>query len=116
MYDVFFPFGRGMGALFPLAVYLFTAYCLYRIAERYKMEYSWFAFIPILNFVLMLQIVKKPVWWIILLIIPIVNIVIAIMVTYYFVKKLGKSGWWVILLMIPFVNIIAWGMLAFEEK
>jgi hypothetical protein len=52
---------------------------------------GWGAIIPIYNAVLLLEIAGKPIWWIILFFIPIVNFVIAIIVSIEVAKKFGKG-------------------------
>src|SRR5262245_61036676 len=39
---------------------------------------GWAALVPIYNLIVLLEIVDKPVWWIILLLIPCVNIIVSI--------------------------------------
>jgi hypothetical protein len=85
------------------------------IANKTNTPNSWFAWIPILNLVLILQIAKKPVWWIILLIIPIVNIVIYIITLVAVCEARGKSPWLVVALLLPVVNLAALGYLAFAD-
>ena len=46
---------------------------------------------PIYNIIVLLDIVKKPVWWIVLLLIPIVNIVILIILYIQLAKVFGKG-------------------------
>ena len=41
-------------------------------------EAGWKCLIPIYNLIVLLKIINKPVWWFILLLIPLVNIVIII--------------------------------------
>jgi len=52
---------------------------------------GWAAIIPIYNVVVLLQIAGKPLWWIVLLFIPIVNIVTAAMVMIAVAKAFGKG-------------------------
>ena len=52
---------------------------------------GWACLIPIYNIVVLLQIVGRPIWWIILLIIPIVSIVVAIIVSIDMAKSFGKG-------------------------
>ena len=66
--------------VFTLVFYVFTSYCLMVIAQKTGHgDNGWWGFIPILNVLLILQIAGKPLWWIILLLIPIVNLVIMIL-------------------------------------
>ncbi len=52
---------------------------------------GWGAIIPIYNAILLLEIAGKPVWWIILFIIPFVNVVVAILVAIDVAKNFGKG-------------------------
>jgi hypothetical protein len=101
--------------IFALAVYVYFALCLQTIAKKTNTENPWLAWIPIVNIILMLNIAKKPLWWIILMIIPLVNIVIAIIVWMAIAEARGKPNWWGILLIVPVVGIIVPGYLAFSD-
>lgn len=73
---------------------------------------GWAALIPIYNTIVMLEIIKRPWWWILLLLIPLVNIVVAIMLTYELAKAFGKGGGFtVLLILLPFIGypILAFG-------
>ncbi len=96
-----------VGTIIYILFYLFFAYCLKLIAEKTgRTENSWWAWIPILNMLLLLQIAQKPMWWFILMLIPLVNIVIAIVVLMEVAKARGKEGWWgIIAALIPIVGI-----------
>ncbi len=52
---------------------------------------GWAAIIPIYNLIVMLQIAGKPVWWVVLFLIPVVNIVVGIIVMIAFAKSFGKG-------------------------
>jgi Family of unknown function (DUF5684) len=88
---------------------------LQTIADKTKTENSWLAWIPIANLVLMLNIAKKPMWWIILFLVPFVNIVIAIMVWMAVAEARGKPSWWGILTIVPIANLIVPGVLAWSD-
>ncbi|HEY1662728.1 MAG TPA: DUF5684 domain-containing protein [Verrucomicrobiae bacterium] len=53
---------------------------------------GWAAIIPIYNVLVLLQIAGKPWWWILLLLIPVVNLVIAILVGIAVAEKFGKGA------------------------
>ena len=101
--------------LFIIAYYVYTAICLMMIAKKTGTANGWMAWIPIANIILMLQLAKKPIWWIILLLIPLVNIVIGIIVWMKIAEARGKPSWWGILLIVPGVNLIVPGYLAFSK-
>ena len=52
---------------------------------------GWAAIIPIYNVIVLLQIVQKPLWWILLLLIPLVNFVVAIIVNLELARRFGKG-------------------------
>jgi hypothetical protein len=105
----------GVGMLFVwLVVYLFIGYCLKTIADKTgHTENSFWAWIPIMNILLLLQIAGKPAWWIVLMIIPFVNFIVAIIVMMEVAKARGKESWWGIIAAV--VPIIGWPYLAFSD-
>jgi Family of unknown function (DUF5684) len=73
---------------------------------------GWGAFIPIYNTVVLLEVVGRPVWWIILFFIPIVNIVIFIIVMNDLSKSFGHgAGFTIGLIFLSwiFMMILAFG-------
>lgn len=97
------------------ALYVYMALALSTIAKKTNTENPWLAWIPIANIILMLNIAKKPIWWIILFIIPIVGLVIAIIVWMAIAEARGKPNWWGILLIVPLVGLIVPGYLAWAD-
>ena len=53
---------------------------------------GWACLVPIYNAVVMLQIVGRPIWWLILLFIPFVNFIVAIIVGIDMAKSFGKGA------------------------
>ena len=98
-----------------LAGYVYGALCFMKIAEKTNTPNGWWAWIPILNILLMLAIAKKPMWWIILFFVPLVNFVIMILVLVEICKARGKPGWWAVWFFIPLANLIVLGVLAFGD-
>lgn len=101
--------------IFALAMYVYTALALQTIAKKTNTENPWLAWIPIANFILMLNIAKKPLWWIILCLIPLVNIVFIIIAWMAIAEARHKPSWWGILLIVPVVNLIVPGYLAWAD-
>ncbi len=74
---------------------------------------GWAAIIPIYNVIVLLQVAGKPVWWIILFLIPLVNLIVAILAYLALAEKFGKgAGFAVGLILLPFVF---WPMLGFGD-
>ena len=73
-------------------------------------EAGWKALIPIWNLLVLLRIVGRPAWWIVLLLIPIVNVIFSIVVLYDLSKSFGHDvGYTIGLVLLPFVFIIILG-------
>jgi hypothetical protein len=73
---------------------------------------GWACIVPIYNFIVMLQIADKPLWWIILLFVPIVNIIITILFYIAIAEKFGKGagfGFGLAFLSFIFFPILAFG-------
>ncbi|RXM53495.1 MULTISPECIES: DUF5684 domain-containing protein [unclassified Chryseobacterium] len=84
--------GLGIGSMFiSLLVYLFYGYCMFKIFKKAGREDAWAAFVPIYNAIVMLDIVKKPIWWIILFLIPFVNLYASWVVNDRLAKGFGKE-------------------------
>ena len=65
---------------------------------------GWAAIIPIYNVVVLLEVAGKPIWWIILYLIPVVNLVIAILVMAGVSRNFGRGvGTTIGLIFLPFI-------------
>lgn len=98
-----------------LVLYVYHALALQTIATKTNTENAWFAWIPILNIILMLNIAKKPIWWIVLFLIPLVNIVFIVIVWMAIAEVRNKPTWWGILVIVPVANLIVPGYLAWAD-
>ena len=84
----------GVGGVVFMVIMLVVA--LVSIAATWKIftkagKPGWAAIIPIYNFVIYMQIIKRPVWWLILFFVPFVNIAITIITSIDLAKVFGKS-------------------------
>ena len=76
-------------------------------------EPGWAAIVPIYNIIVMFKICGKPLWWVVLFLIPLVNMVASILVTLSFAKSFVKStGFAVGMIFLPFIFM---PMLAFGD-
>jgi len=105
----------GWYLLFYLLFYIYFAFCLQTLAKKTNTENGWLAWIPIANIVLTINIAKRPLWWIVLILVPIVNIVAGIILWMDIAERRGKEKWIGILLIVPFVGIAVPGYLAFFD-
>jgi hypothetical protein len=72
---------------------------------------GWAAIVPIYNIITLLEIVGRPVWWIVLYIIPFANIYVAIQIPVDLAKSFGKTTGYALGLI--FLSPIFYPMLAF---
>jgi hypothetical protein len=80
---------------------------------------GWAAIIPIYNVIVLLRIAQRPLWWLILLLIPLVNIVVGIVVAIDVAKAFGKSGGFavgLILLSPIFYCILGFGSARYQGR
>lgn len=52
---------------------------------------GWTSLIPIYNIVVLLEIVGKPIWWIVLFLVPFVNVIMGFIVAHELAKSFGKG-------------------------
>ncbi len=80
---------------------------------------GWAAIIPIYNIIVLLEIIEKPIWWIVLFFLPFVNIVAAVLIDIELAKKFGKDalfGIGLLLLPIVFFPILAFGSARYKTS
>lgn len=101
--------GIAMGVVWlALAVLMIAA--LWKIFVKAG-EPGWAAIVPIYNLVVILKIVGRPVWWLVLFLIPFVNLVIAFIVAFDLAKAFGKGAGFalgMIFLSPIFYPVLAW--------
>ncbi len=76
--------------LFILAVVVILVVSLWKIFVKAGKP-GWAALIPVYNMIVLVEIIEKPIWWVVLLLIPYVNLVGTLLVSIELAKKFGKS-------------------------
>lgn len=86
---------------------LYGLFLLFRKAGKQ----GWEAIVPFYREYVMAQLVGRPTWWIVLLIIPIVNIFVFYGLYLDFIKSFGKRRFWenAAAVLIPFIVLPIWG-------
>ncbi|MCK4337693.1 MAG: signal peptidase I [Candidatus Aminicenantes bacterium] len=100
-----------IGIIIALVVAVFYIFVYWKIFEKAGLP-GWGAIIPIYNVYLFLKVAKRPGWWLLLYLIPLVNIVIAIIVIFDIAKYFGKStafGFGLLFFSFIFYPILAFG-------
>ncbi|MFN8416939.1 MAG: DUF5684 domain-containing protein [Cytophagaceae bacterium] len=102
----------GMGLIvFVVALMVFMYICYWKIFVKAGHP-GWASLVPLYNIYIYFKIINKPLWWIILLIIPFVNIFFIIKMTHALSKSFGKDvGFTIGLIFLPyvFIAILAFG-------
>lgn len=101
--------------LIAIAAYIYFALALQTIAKKTNTENAWWAWVPIIQMILTLNIAKKPIWWLILFFIPLVGIVFMIIVWMAIAEARNKPNWWGILMIVPVLGLIVPGYLAWSD-
>jgi hypothetical protein len=105
------PFSMTEGMLiFIIALVIFQIVCMMKLFEKAGKP-GWAAIVPIYNFIVLLEIIGKPVWWFILVLIPIVNIIVLIMIWHQLSLSFGKDVLFTLGLI--FLGFIFYPILAF---
>ncbi len=77
-------------------------------------EPGWAAIIPIYNYYVILKIVGRPWWWLLLMLIPIVNLIVSIIVAIDLAKSFGKDALYGIILLWLF-SVIGYLILGYGD-
>jgi hypothetical protein len=75
-------------------------------------EPGWAAIIPVYNYLIGIKIAGKPWWFILLLLIPVVNLVVYIIILHGISKNFGKNAWFTVglfFLRFIFIPILGFG-------
>ncbi len=114
------PAGGALGlvsfAVF-IGVYLVLAYLQWRIANKVGCAgNAWWAYVPILNSVLLCDMAGKERWWFFLALIPLVNLIVFAVLWFEVAKAAGFDGWVGLLVLLPILNAVAMAILAFGGR
>jgi hypothetical protein len=104
--------GQGLGTtVVEIAVLVLLFAGMWKVFQKAGKP-GWAAIIPIYNIIILLEITGKPLWWIVLYFIPVVNFVVVVLVCIELAKRFGKGaafGIGVALLPFIFYPILGFG-------
>lgn len=112
-YIKFFSSTVGIGV--GLIGYIIVAISLMAMAKRVGMREAWMAWVPILNLVVMAKIAQRDIFWVILMLIPCVNIIPLAIVWWRIAERMGKPGPVGLLCFVPILGILIPPYLAFSD-
>ena len=102
------------GAL--VVTYIIMAVALMTIAKKLGREdKAVWAWIPILNLLLLAELAEQPIWMGLLCLIPYVGTVIAIFLFWKVTERRGKPGWISLLMLVPCVGFFVPLYVAFAD-
>ena len=99
-----------------ILTYVYFALSLSTIGKKLKKDNCILAWIPIANVIFALELAGRPWWWIFLFLIPIVNIIIAVVMWMDIAKNSNQSKWLGIIGIIPIIHIFLPGYLAYVPQ
>ena len=85
------------------------------MANKRGIENAWLAFIPIADIYIACMIANKPAWWVVLCLIPFVNIIAGIIIWMGIAEAMGHPNWLGILWIVPIANLFLPGYLAWSN-
>jgi Family of unknown function (DUF5684) len=88
----------GVMMLFMLAIMVIMIVGAWKVFEKAGQP-GWAVLVPIYNAIVVMKIIGRPAWWILLCMIPVVNIVIGLLVAIDMAKSFGQSPAFGILLL-----------------
>ena len=105
----------GIWGIIMLPLYIYFALTLMVTANKLGVANAWFAWIPILNIILMFQCAGLSPWLFLLMFIPFVNIILFVYAYMKIAERRGFESWLGILMILPIANLIIPGYLAWAE-
>lgn len=109
-----------------LILYIYFAIALQSIAKKLKYKHPWFAWIPVLNLAMILQLGKFHWAWVFLILgcwIPVIGTIICLALLVLMIisfwrifEKLKYSGALSLLLLLPVARVIMIGIVAWSKK
>jgi hypothetical protein len=97
--------GSLVGTVIGVVIAIFMIVAMWRVFSKAGQP-GWAIFIPIYSTIVLLRVAGKPWWWLFLFLIPLVDIVIAIMVYAGVAANYGKGGGFTVgLIFLPFIFI-----------
>jgi len=98
-----------------VGAYLFICYCLKLICQKSGQEPGFSVWCPIVQILPLLRAAGMSGWWLVGFLVPLVNIVAAILWSFKIVQARGKSGLVAVFLLLPFTSFLALLYLAFSN-
>jgi len=101
---------------FLVALYIFFGFCLFKLGQRLGDKLAWWAWVPLLQVLLMIRLAELRYWWFILLLIPFVNIAAGIYIWIRIAARRSKPWWMGALMVVPGVDLFVLAHLSLSKN
>ncbi|MGO9064434.1 MAG: DUF5684 domain-containing protein [Myxococcaceae bacterium] len=109
--------GPGTGLIW-LAIVVLAVAGLWKVFEKAGKP-GWAAIVPIYNLIVLMEIAGKPLWWVVLIFIPFINIIVLLVVYIEVAHRFGQStafGWGMTFLGFIFLPILGFGEARYQPR
>jgi hypothetical protein len=110
--------GSGYILVVGLIVVLIFVLSLWQIFHKAG-EAGWKSIVPIYNTYILLKIVKLPVWYLVLLFVPVANVIVSWLIAFALAKVFGKSAVFALvgLILFPYFGymLLGWGSAEYKK-
>lgn len=96
-----------------IGFYVLVCYPCMMIAQKLGLA-GWMAWVPIIQIFLLFKMAGRPWWWVLLLLIPVINLLIPIILWMDIAKRFNKSVLLGILMIVPVLNLMIPWHIAFS--
>ncbi|GMA61583.1 DUF5684 domain-containing protein [Alicyclobacillus fastidiosus] len=109
-----------VGRLLIIALYVVSALAHYQLCKRAGVKHRWMVWVPILYIFPILWTIQKSGWNVLFLLIPVANIVFAIIWHVKYLHAFGRSGHWLWFILLPvlgpIIMVIVLAQTAYSRK
>ena len=98
-----------------ILLYGFFGLCLMVLARKLNENRVWWAWVPVLQVLLMLRLGQVSLWWFIALLVPFINVGVAIYVWIRIAGRRSKPWWMGVLMIVPVADLFVLGYLAYSQ-
>ncbi len=95
---------------------VYFSWCLQIIARKTETANDWLAWVPLVNIFYMVMVARKPLWWGLMLFVPVVNLAFLVMTWSAIALLRNKPAWAGYFMVIPVLNYMVLTRLAFHEE
>jgi hypothetical protein len=100
---------------FTAIFYLFLCYPFMQIARKLGKKHPWLVWIPIVQVFYFTYMAGKSMWWMVLYLVPVVNVLFPLLLCADLLRALRKPFWLIVFIIFPGTNIVMFWYLAVSK-